>query len=434
MHIYFSGIGGAGLGPLAVIAKQAGYTISGSDKQNSSYITYLKKHGIDSIHIGQTREAITAVHDAQPIDWLVYTTAVTSEQANPPEIQFCKDNNIHISKRDELLNKILAEKNLKMVAIAGTHGKTTTTAMVVWLFEQLKIPVSYSAGAKLSTGEMGAYNVGSEYFVYEADEYARNFLAFHPYISLITGIDWDHPDIYPTRDNYEAAFKDFIRQSQKTILWQNDARTTDISTEEHTIVLDENDERLQLITLPGAVNRGDALQAIITLHTLTGTPIETLIEHMNRFPGVSRRFEKIIPSLYTDYAHTPPKIRGALQLAKEVAGENVVVVYEGLHNTRQHFIKDELQNIFAGTKQLYIVPSYLAREDPNLPLLSPDDLKSLITDPSQENITPAQCDETLRTNIERHIREGDLVLCLTAGGGKSLDSWLREQFISREVR
>lgn len=434
MHIYFSGIGGAGLGPLAVIAKQAGFTVSGSDKQNSSYIDYLKKHGITDIHIGQTREAIKDVHSTRPIDWLVYTTAVTSEQTNPPEIQFCEDEGIHISKRDELLNKILDEKDLKMIAIAGTHGKTTTTAMVVWLFEQLKIPVSYSAGAKLATGEMGAYHEGSEYFVYEADEYARNFLAFHPYISLITGVDWDHPDIYPTRENYEQAFKDFVRQSQKTILWQSDARTTGASADEQTVILDENDGRLQSITLPGEVNRGDALQAIITLHALTDTPIDVLIRHANQFPGVSRRFEKLAPHLYTDYAHTPPKIRGALQLAKEVAGENVVVVYEGLHNTRQHFIKEELESIFAGVKQLYIVPSYLAREDPSLSLLTPEDLKALMKAPLPDVIIPSQCDETLRTNIKRHIDNGDLVVCLTAGGGNSLDSWLREQFVTTKER
>lgn len=428
MHIYFSGIGGAGLGPLALIALQAGFQVSGSDKQDSSYITYLQKNGVTDIHIGQTYEAIAAIHAKQPIDWFVYTTAVTSEQQDPPELIFCREHAIRTSKRDELLNHILTEKDLQMVAVAGTHGKTTTTAMAIWLFQQLNIPVSYSVGAKLPSGDMGAYTPGSHYFVYEADEYARNFLAFKPYLSIITGVDWDHPDIYPTREDYEQAFKDFVQQSNHAILWQEDANRLSAMANEKITILSEQNPQLETITLPGLVNRRDALQVITALHHLTGASIETLLQHINRFPGVSRRFEQITPNLYTDYAHTPPKIQGALQVAQEVAGDQVVVVYEGLHNTRQHFIKDELRTLFKDVKQLYIVPSYLAREDPNLSLLQPEDLRDLIEQPDASQITPAVLDDQLATQIRQHLQSGDLVLCLTAGGGNSLDEWLRQTF------
>lgn len=428
MHIYFSGIGGAGLGPLALIAQQAGFQVSGSDKQDSSYITYLQKNGITDIHIGQTYEAIATIHAKQPIDWFVYTTAVTSEQQDPPELMFCREHAIRTSKRDELLNHILTEKDMQMVAIAGTHGKTTTTAMAIWLFQQLDIPVSYSVGAKLPSGDMGAYTPSSRYFVYEADEYARNFLAFKPCLSIITGIDWDHPDVYPTREDYEQAFKDFVQQSQHVILWQEDANRLSVTASENITILSEQDFQLEAITLPGLVNRRDALQVIAALHRLTDTPVEILLQHMNTFPGVSRRFEQITPNLYTDYAHTPPKIQGALQVAQEVAGDRVVVVYEGLHNTRQHFIKDELRTLFKDVKRLYIVPSYLAREDPNLSLLQPEDLRDLIEQPEASHITPAVLDDQLATQIRRHLKSGDLVLCLTAGGGNSLDEWLRQTF------
>lgn len=430
MHIYFSGIGGAGLGPLALIAKQAGYTVSGSDKQDSSYIQYLRKNGITNIHIGQTYEAIDQVHTKEPIDWFVFTTAVTSEHANPPELGFCKDNNIRTSKRDELLNKILEDKKLQLIAIAGTHGKTTTTAMAVWLFQQLSIPVSYSVGAKLPSGDMGAYVSESSYFIYEADEYARNFLSFHPYMSLVTGIDWDHPDIYPTREEYEQAFKDFIQQSTYTVTWAEDTNKLALKNSSDNTIISTKDSVFAQLTLPGEVNRRDAFQVVMAVHQITGQPLEELATIINNFPGVSRRFEQIAPNLYTDYAHTPPKIRGALQLAHEVAGENVVVVYEGLHNTRQHFIKDDLRTLFKGTKHLYVVPSYLAREDPNLPLLQPSDLKTLMHEPDASVITPSELNENLAQQIRTHIQNGDLVLCLSAGGGNSLDEWLRTKFTS----
>lgn len=429
MHVYFSGIGGTGLGPLALIAKQAGFEVSGSDKQESQYIHYLKSKGIQDIHIGQSYDAIAEVHAKKPIDWFIYTTAVTSEQDSPPELVFCEEHAVRISKRDELLNHILETKKLNLLAIAGTHGKTTTTAMAVWLFKQLDLPVSYSVGAKIPFGDMGAYDPSSEYFVYEADEYARNFLAFKPYMSLITGVDWDHPDIYPTRQEYEDAFQEFIGQSNINILWKNDADTLGITVSPHNTVLAESNETLRRITLPGEVNRKNALQVITAVHILTHTPLERLIEHMNRFPGISRRFEQIAPNIYTDYAHTPPKIQGALQVAEEVAGANVVVVYEGLHNTRQHFIKDELKHLFDNVKQLYIVPSYLAREDPSLPLLTPDDLRNLLSEDTRQKTTPSQLDENLKRAIQTHVENGDLVLCLTAGGGNSLDEWLRRTFI-----
>src|SRR5579884_1949441 len=148
MHIYFSGIGGAGIGPLALVAHQAGFKVSGSDKQNSTYLDYLKSRGITDIHIGQTKEAIAEVHGQKPIDWLVYTSALPLENPDAPELNYAHEQNIKTSKRSELINQILEQKNLKLIAVAGTHGKTTTTAMLVWLFQEISEPVSYILPAK----------------------------------------------------------------------------------------------------------------------------------------------------------------------------------------------------------------------------------------------------------------------------------------------
>jgi UDP-N-acetylmuramate-alanine ligase len=180
--------------------------------------------------------------------------------------------------------------------------------------------------------------------------------------------------------------------------------------------------------LPGQVNRQDAWLVAHAIHCLTGLPLDELVAHLNRFPGVTRRFEQVVPGLYSDYAHTPSKIRGALQLAEEVAGTNVVVVYEGLHNTRQHFIRNELKHLFDDVKKLYIVPSYLAREDTSLHLLTPDDLRNLLSPEAKAISASAGLDEQLAKTIRRHLSTGDLVLCLTAGGGGSLDEWLRQVF------
>jgi UDP-N-acetylmuramate--alanine ligase len=430
MHIFFSGIGGTGLGPLALIAHQSGHTISGSDKQDSQYIHYLQDHGISDIHIGQSEEQIRAVHEQDPIDWYVFSSAVAIEQPDAPELQFCSQNHIKATKRDELLNHIIVEKELKLIAIAGTHGKTTTTAMAIWLATRLGIPASYSVGGKISFGEMGHFDPKSEYFIYEADEFDHNFLAFRPYISVITGVDWDHPDIYPTRELYQEAFKQFITQSVHTLLWREDAEQLGLNATEEFTILDKSDEAISKLHLTGIVNREDAWQVAQAFSFITGKSIDELIPHLEAFPGVARRFEMLVPNLYTDYAHTPEKIRGTLETAEEVAPGKVVVVYEGLHNTRQHFIKDELKNLFDDVKALYVVPSYLAREDESLPLLSPGDLKKLLSESAQSKTTPASLDENLKQSIQQHLVDGDTVVCISAGGGGSLDEWLRREFVA----
>lgn len=427
MHIFFSGIGGTGIGPLALVAKQAGYTVSGSDKQESLYIDYLRHHGITDISIGQAYDDIKQAHEKTPIDWYVYSSAIAIEQPDAPEFQFCREHDIRMSKRDELLNEILQQKQLKLIAVAGTHGKTTTTAMAIWLAKQLGMPTGYILPAKSSFAEMGAYETGAEYFIYECDEFDRNFLHYHPALSIITGIDWDHPDIYPTRDDYYRAFRDFLAQSDQYILWDSDNNRLGNNYED---TLDDADERIDQIRLAGHVNRRNAWEVAHAFAEITSKNIGELLQLLESFPGVSRRFEQIVPHLFSDYAHTPEKIRGALQLGHEVAGDNLVVVYEGLHNTRQHFIRQDLIHLFDTVKQLYIVPSYLAREDPSLELLTPEKLVDGLSEAVQGKSEAKLLDNELRSAVQQHLERGDTVLCLTAGGGGSLDEWLRQQFQS----
>lgn len=429
MHIFFSGIGGTGIGPLALIAKQAGYDVSGSDKQDSAYISYLRDMGITDIHIGQSGEAIAEVHRQNPISWYVYSAAVAIEQPDAPEFAFCRTHDIRLTLRDELINMILTEKQLQLIAVAGTQGKTTTTAMIVWLCKQFNIPVSYSIGGKIPFGDMGHYEPGSRYFVYEADEFARNFLAFHPALSVVTGIDWDHPDIYPTRDSYLAAFIEFVGQSARMVLWDDDVAKLGLPASGERLFLSRDEPTInQYLRLAGHVNRENAWLAAQAMVWEFGLPIDQALAASNAFPGVSRRFEQISGRLYTDYAHTPPKIRGALDTAHELAGSDVVVVYEGLHNTRQHFIKEELRHLFDNIKQTYIVPSYLAREDASLELLTPEKLRLLLSPQAEARCLPSQLDNKLKAAIEKHLADGDLVLCLSAGSSGSLDEWLRQQF------
>jgi len=426
MHIYFSGIGGAGIGPLAQVAHDAGYKVSGSDQQDSQYIDYLKKHGIGDVHVGQSADAIAVLHAKKPIDWFVYSSAVT---AGSPELEFCKEQGIKTSKRDEFLNRILEEKNLKLIAVAGTHGKTTTTALVTWLFTELRQPVSYLLPAKTSFAEMGRFDPKSEYFIYEADEFDRNFLAFEPAISLITGVSWDHHEIFPTREDYQEAFREFISQSKHTYIWEEDSHYLRLGSEDGITIMDSSDPDIEALAIKGRYNRLDAALAMSAVWRATSTSPKDLAEIINKFPGLSRRMERIVPNLYSDYAHTPEKIRGAMSVASEMAaaaGQKVVVVYEPLTDRRQHHIIDDYKDSFAGADKLYWIPSYLAREDPDQRVIQPSELITHLSDPSIARAM--ERDAGLKRAIQKHLDAGDMVVCMAGGGGGSLDDWLREEF------
>ena len=136
MHVYIAGIGGAGLGPLAEIVHQLGHKVSGSDLKDSEDLDRMRKwQPAPTISIGQTAEWIAAFHAKQPIDWYVYSSALAWMKPANPELAWIKKQAIKHSKRDEFLNYLIKEKNLELLAVTGSHGKTTTTAMIIWLLD-----------------------------------------------------------------------------------------------------------------------------------------------------------------------------------------------------------------------------------------------------------------------------------------------------------
>jgi UDP-N-acetylmuramate--alanine ligase len=428
MHIYFLAIGGAGIGPLAQIAHEAGHQVSGSDQQNSSYIDYLKARGITDITIGDSVEVIGSAQERSPIDWLVYSSAVSMNETGQKQLEAAKNLGIKCTKRDDFINYFITENNLQLIAVAGTQGKTTTTAMLAWLFTSLNIPISYLVPAKISFGEMGTFNKDSKYFIYEADEYDRNFLSFAPKLSVITGVSWDHHEIYPTREDYKAAFNDFLNKSQQTVIWSSDVEY--LNTDNKNLLVQKDDqEELSQIKLKGQFNRRDGWLAVVSLTTLLGVSVDQALDIINQFPGLSRRMEQIYPGLYSDYAHTPEKIQGAISAASEIAAENgkhLIVIYEPLTNRRQIHMIDEYKDSFKGADHVYWLPSYLAREDPKDQIVTPEELINKLTDPNIAE--PAERNEQLLQTIKEHLDAGDMVVAMAGGGGNSLDDWLRQNF------
>jgi UDP-N-acetylmuramate--alanine ligase len=411
MNIYFSGLGGVGIGPLLEIARDAGHTITGSDISESLVTEELRSQGV-TINIGQDGSFLKACHEAAPIDWFVHTSALPE---NHPELLLAHDLGIRVSKRDEFLSYILQEKDLKLIAISGSHGKTTTTGMTVWLLQQLGIPVSYSIGTTVSFGPSGKYDPKSQYFVYECDEYARNFLNFQPHLSIITSVDYDHPDTYPTEPEYVDAFRQFIDQSAHTILWKEDADYVKADTSNAWVL----DDTLSL-PLAGEHNRRNATLVAKAAEYLNLGRQDDVIAALGKFPGTSRRFEKLADNLYTDYGHHPKEIAATLQMAHELS-DQVVLVYQPHQNRRQHRVRDMYKDQFELAEQVYWLPTYLSREDPDELILTPEELSKNVTNRSQVQL--AELDEDLWKAIQDARQAGKLVLCMGAG---TIDSWVRE--------
>ncbi len=414
MNIYFSGIGGVGIGPLAEIAHDAGYQVQGSDTSESLTTHELQTRGI-AISIGQDGSFLESCHQEQPIDWLVHTAALP---ANHPELAVARELGIRTAKRDELLAHIIAEKNLKLIAVAGTHGKTTTTGMFVWALEELGTPVSYSVGTTLSFGPSGKFDPASEYFIYECDEFDRNFLHFSPHLSLVTSIDYDHPDTYPTEDDYKSSFRQFIHQSGRAILWQKDA---DFIKSHYPNAWSLQEDEVMSLALAGEHNRRNATLVLKGMERLGLGENRENRRALETFPGTNRRFEKLADNLYSDYGHHPVEIAATLQMARELS-DHVVLIYQPHQNVRQHEIRDQYTDQFELADEIYWLPTYLSREDPKLEILTPEQLTSNLT--NREHVHVAQFDSELWQAIEKARTEGKLVLCMGAG---SIDGWLRER-------
>ena len=291
--------------------------------------------------------------------------------------------------------------------MAGTHGKTTTTSMIVFAALRAKLPVSYIVGTTLGFAPSGAYHSGDVYFIYEADEYDRNFLKYHPWLSVIPVVSYDHPDIYPTRQDYLEAFEQFKAQSRKVI--------------EKGVFEDE-------IKLAGEKRREDAsLAAAAILEMAPRISHEEVVNLLNQFPGVGRRFERIADGVYSDYAHHPEEIAATIDVAKdEVKLKNkkgIVVVYQPHQNTRQHEVFDGYRDVFVGVDKLFWLPTYLTRENPNLEVLKPEDFVKTLS--NLEVAEVAELNDELAEKLQKYLDDGYLVLMMTAGPA---DGWLRGKF------
>ncbi|HUM82221.1 MAG TPA: UDP-N-acetylmuramate--L-alanine ligase [Lachnospiraceae bacterium] len=439
LHLHFIGIGGISMSGLAEILLQEGFRISGSDSQDTDLTKKLTDLGAEIV-IGQKAENIKP-----GIDAVIYTAAIHPDN---PEFKAAKDANVPMLTRAQLLGEIMRNYELP-IAVSGTHGKTTTTAMVSHILLAGGLDPTISIGGILpSIG--GNIRVGhSGTFVAEACEYTNSFLSFFPKISLILNVDADHLDFFKDIDDIANSFHKFaaLLPEDGTLIIDKDTpkypvvvkditceiltysmkdskadyTASGISYDDHgcgTFTCMEKGKPLGTFSLnvPGAHNISNAL-ASIALGRKTGLSYEQIAEGLKSFQGTDRRFEykgKVNGvTIIDDYAHHPTEIAATLTAAKQYPHKSIWVAFQPHTYTRTKALLPEFADALSKADHIVLADIYAAREK-NTIGISSDDLRKEIAKKGTDVRYFSSFSE-IEDYLKKNCVDGDLLITMGAG-------------------
>jgi len=435
-HVHLIGISGSGLSAIARILLEKGYKVSGSDRK----LTPLSLSLVDAgalLFEGHLSENIKGA------DIVVRSSAIPE---NNPELIAAHDADIPVLKRSEFLKQLLDGK--KCIAVAGTHGKTTTTAMIAWILSESGWDPSYIIGGISSNLGGNAHAGDGEYFVIEADEYDRMFLGLDPYIAVVTNIEHDHPDCYPTPQEYESVFRQFVFQIQKggllvacadnpgALNLSSEAASRGLRTKTYQLTRDHQFS----LQVPGDHNRLNALAAIAVGEEV-GISKKAAIESLEKFDGVGRRFELRGEvdgvTVIDDYAHHPSEIRATLNAAHErYPDRQVWSVWQPHTYSRTRQLLPDYARAFSRSDYVIVTDIFAAREISPEDKFSSRDVAGAITaqktDPGHVLYIPTL--DQVEKYLLDHLSLDDVLLILSAGDADLLSSNLLISLAERKKR
>ncbi|MBI4232422.1 UDP-N-acetylmuramate--L-alanine ligase [Candidatus Peregrinibacteria bacterium] len=410
-NIHFIGIGGIGTSALAQIFNKQGHKISGSDQNCSAITNSLKRAGV-KVSIGHSAQNIKKSHDL-----VIYSPAIPT---NNPELQAAKKLKIKCQSYPEALGDLT--KNYYTIAIAGTHGKSTTTAMTALALKKLDPTVVI--GTKVPQFRNRNYRVGkSKYLIIEACEYRESFTHFHPNLLIITNIEAEHLDYFKNLTNYKKTFEKLVQKVPKDgqiIINGNDKNSVEVSKKAKCKVIKWQTPISLKLRVPGKFNLENASSAYKAAIELKLKPKE-IKQSLENFKGTWRRMEKKVTKLANlefidDYGHHPTEIKVTLKAIRETHQRaKILCVFQPHQYSRtKHLLKD-FGAAFKSVNQVIIPNIYRVRD-------SEEDLKSVSTDDLVKEIkksgTDAKNGEGLK-NTANYIRSNqkqyNLVVTMGAG-------------------
>jgi UDP-N-acetylmuramate--alanine ligase len=362
-RIHFVGIGGAGMSGLAIVARALGAQVTGSDRAESSYTERLREHGIEPI-LGH---AAANVPDGAQV---VYSTAVP---ASNPEREAAAGRELH---RADLLAQLASLR--RCLAVTGTHGKTTTAAMIVHALRGCGLDPCYVVGGELRSTRANAGWGTGEWIVVEADESDRSLLKLRPEIAVLTSAELDHHSTYSSRLELERTFRTFMaRAGERAIVWDRPELRSlcppgAVTYDAPEPVLEPGGSRFQwrgievTLTVPGAHNAVNAAGALSAAALASAAPAGAA-RALRDFRGVRRRFELLGraaggASLYDDYAHHPTEVAAAIAAARTIAPRRLVAVFQPHLYSRTKSLWREFGNALAAADVAAVLGVYPARE------------------------------------------------------------------------
>lgn len=426
--IYFSGINGIGMSGLAKILAKDGYEVYGSDIDRKPITDELEAMGV-KVYIGQVEENMKG----KDIDVFVYSTAIRKTN---PEYKYAVENNITMIKRGQLLAEIM--NRFDGIAVAGTHGKTTTSSMmsVALLEKEPFIVVGGIIPEIHSNSKIG----NSEYFVAEADESDNSFLFIKPKYAVVTNVEPDHLEHHGTFENIKKSFEQFIDSTERLVLLCKDtvekehlkftnknvawyslesedaqiyAKDVEIKDGKTSYEVVKNGESLGrfTLTIPGKHNILNSLPVIYLAHEFK-CDMNKVKEKIEEFKGANRRYQVIYDNnlrIIDDYAHHPTEVSVTIEAAKATEKGKVTVIFQPHRYTRTKFFLDGFVEALKKADDLMLLPIYAASED-NIYGISSEDLADKIG-----NHVKVTTEEEIEKIVEESKNSGNTFVFMGAG-------------------
>ncbi len=440
--IHFVGIGGIGMSGIAEVMHNLGYSVQGSDLAEGPSVERLRSRGIE-VKIG---------HGADNLGDAAVCVISTAVRRTNPEVAAALESRVPVVRRAEMLAELMRLK--RTVAVAGTHGKTTTTSMIAAVLDAGGVDPTVINGGIINRYGSNARIGDGEWMVVEADESDGSFLRLDGEIAVVTNIDPEHLDHYGDFDTVKRAFLEFIEnvpfygaailcidhpevqaliskiRDRKVVTYgfsaQADVRGENIRPKAggnlFDIVIRDRDGSVTKVKdvslpMPGRHNVQNAIAAIAVALEM-GCDTEMICNGFDQFDGVKRRFTRVGEvagaSIIDDYAHHPVEIQAVLSAAREAATNRVIAVMQPHRFTRLRDLMDDFQAAFNDADIVHVMPVYVAGEDPIEGVDAAALVEGLKARGHRSAIAISDADE-LASVLAAEVQEGDMVVCLGAG-------------------
>ncbi|MDQ7028325.1 MAG: UDP-N-acetylmuramate--L-alanine ligase [Ardenticatenia bacterium] len=451
-HVHFVGIGGAGLSALARLMLAQGWRVSGSDREAGPRLEALRKAGA-RVHVGHSADHVA---DA---DLVVVSSAVPPDN---PEVMAAQERGIPVYKRTQLLPQLT--RGFDVIAVAGTHGKTTTTAMIALVLADAGHDPTVVVGGDVPQLGGNARVGRSSYFVLEADEYDYAFVGLEPLVAVVTNVEHDHPDMFADERDVWRLFAHFVsrirpggalvachddpgarlltaRASGKAVLtygtepgvvWQvADVCPNELGGTDFTVLRQGKPVETIRLRVPGHHNVLNAMAAVAVADHL-GVALSRAKATLERFAGVARRFELVgrvgHVEIFDDYAHHPTEVEATLQAARQRFGDRPVwVVFQPHTFSRLATMLDRFAAAFTNADRVIVSDVYAAREVNTFGVSAQDLVERLQGPPA----TYAPTQEVILELLGRELPDDAAVFILGAGDITALGPRLRQALAAR---